>query len=105
MIRAQLSVLGPAIGSSEPIPEYDDWGTWDLVSLPRTGDVLELTVDDEDHTLIVERVTHYAVQHPLPRTETPYRQRKDPTMRILTRSVGQPRAIDAARLFSFSPAA
>ena len=104
MIRAQLSVGPPARGR-EPIPEHDDWGTWDLASLPRAGDVLELTLNDKAYTVVVERVTHYPVQHPLPRTETPYRQRKEPSMRILARSLGRWRAIDATGMFSFSPAA
>lgn len=102
MIRAQLSVLGG--GSSEPTAEGDDWGIWDLVSLPRAGDVLELTLNEEGHVLFVERVIHYAIQHPLPRTETPYRQPKEPALRIVSRSIGRRRTIDTNRLFAFDPA-
>lgn len=103
MIRARLSVLQS--GSSEATAdEGDDWGTWDLVSLPRAGDVLELTLNEEGHVLFVERVIHYAVQHPLPRTEAPYRQRKEPALRIVSRSIGRRRTIDSNRLFAFDPA-
>jgi hypothetical protein len=33
--------------------------------------------------LQVRRVIHFAAQHPLPRSETPYRQRKQPSIRII----------------------
>jgi hypothetical protein len=33
--------------------------------------------------LTVRRVIHFAAQHPLPRSETPYRQRREPAIRII----------------------
>ena len=99
VIRAHLSVVEGS--RSEPTAEGEDWGTWDLVSLPRAGDVLELTLNEEGRVLFVERVVHYAIQHPLPRTETPYRQPKEPALRIVSRSIGRRRAVDTDRLFAF----
>ena len=101
VIRAHLSVVEGS--RSEPTAEGEDWGTWDLVSLPRAGDVLELTLNEEGHVLFVERVVHSAIQHPLPRTETPHRQRKEPALRIVSRSIGRRRVVDTDRLFAFGP--
>ena len=56
--------------------EGEDWGQWDFVSLPRTGDRIDLVRTDAIELLTVRRVIHFAVQHPLPRTETPFRQRQ-----------------------------
>ena len=39
--------------------------------------------NDRKETVQVRRVIHFAAQHPLPRSETPYRHRKQPSIRII----------------------
>lgn len=61
----------------------EDWGEWDFTSLPRTGDHIDLSRNEAPEVVIVERVIHFAVQRPLPRSETPFRQRKTPSICII----------------------
>jgi hypothetical protein len=81
MIRVHLTVLPPAAAIEDD--RGDDWGEWNFTSLPRAGDHIDIERDDQSETLTVRRVIHFAAQHPLPRSETPYRQRKEPSIRIL----------------------
>jgi hypothetical protein len=81
MIRVHLRVLPPAAALEDD--RGDDWGEWDFISLPRAGDHIDIVRNERAETLTLRRVIHFAVQHPLPRSETPYRQRKKPSIRIL----------------------
>ena len=81
MLRVHLRVLPDATALQEDRGE--DWGEWDFVSLPRTGDHIEMSRNDATELLTLRRVNHYAAQHPLPRTETPFRQRTQPSICIV----------------------
>lgn len=81
MLRVSLTVLRPAASAGDDRGE--DWGEWDFTSLPQAGDHIEMERNDIAETLQVRRVVHFAAQHPLPRSETPYRQRKQPSIRII----------------------
>jgi hypothetical protein len=81
MLRVHLKVVPPAAAPEDD--QGEDWGDWDFVSLPRTGDHIDLTRRDRTETLTVRRVIHFAAQHPLPRSEAPYRQRKHPSICIV----------------------
>ena len=81
MLRVHLRVLPDAPALQEDRGE--DWGEWDFVSLPRTGDHIEMSRNDATELLTVRRVIHFAAQHPLPRTETPFRQRTQPSICIV----------------------
>jgi hypothetical protein len=81
MIRVNLTVLPPSASSTDD--QGEEWGKWDFTSLPQAGDHIEMERDDPKETLQVRRVIHFAAQHPLPRSETPYRQRKEPAIRII----------------------
>ena len=81
MITAQVRILPTERQLSEMAGE--DWGEWHFSSLPRAGDHIDLTRSETTELLRVERVIHFAVQHPMPRSETPFRQRKAPTICIL----------------------
>jgi len=81
MLRVHLRVLPGAAALREDRGE--DWGEWDFVSLPRTGDHIEMSRNDATELLTVRRVIHFAAQHPLPRTETPFRQRTQPSICIV----------------------
>jgi hypothetical protein len=81
MLRVNLTVLPP--GASPTDDRGEDWGEWDFTSLPQAGDHIEIERNDRNETLQVRRVIHFAAQHPLPRSETPYRQRKEPSIRII----------------------
>jgi hypothetical protein len=81
MLRVRLRVLPDATALQEDRGE--DWGEWDFVSLPRTGDHIEMSRNDATELLTVRRVIHFAAQHPLPRTETPFRQRTQPSICIV----------------------
>jgi hypothetical protein len=85
MLRVNLTVLEPAALPTGHRGE--DWGEWDFSSLPQAGDHIEMERNDRKETLQVRRVIHFAAQHPLPRSETPYRQRKQPSIRIVARRV------------------
>jgi hypothetical protein len=85
MIRVHLAVL-PA-GSELEDDRGDDWGEWDFVSLPRAGDHIDIDLNDRVEILTVRRVIHFAAQHPLPRSEAPYRQRREPSIRIIAAKV------------------
>jgi hypothetical protein len=80
MLRVNLTVLPPDASPTDD--RGDDWGEWDFTSLPQAGDHIEIERNDRKETLQVRRVIHFAAQHPLPRSETPYRQRKQPSIRI-----------------------
>jgi hypothetical protein len=82
MLRAKLTVLRPTASPADDRGE--DWGEWDFASLPQAGDHIEMERNESLETLQVRRVIHFAAQHPLPRSETPYRQRKQPSIRIVT---------------------
>lgn len=82
MLRVNLTVLEPAALPTDD--QGEDWGEWDFTSLPQAGDHIEMERNDRKETLQVRRVIHFAAQHPLPRSETPYRQRKQPSIRIIT---------------------
>ena len=81
MLRVLLKVMFPAAPAADD--EGEDWGEWDFVSLPRTGDHIDLNRGGHEEILTVRRVIHFAAQHPLPRSETPYRQRKQPSICII----------------------
>ena len=81
MLRVHLRVLSHASALQDDRGE--DWGEWDFVSLPRTGDHIEVSREEEAALLTVRRVIHFAAQHPLPRTETPFKQRTQPTISIV----------------------
>jgi hypothetical protein len=81
MPLVQLRIVPAAAGRTEDSGE--DWGRWSFTSLPRAGDHIDLERNDERVLLTVQRVIHFAVQHPLPRSELPYRQRKEPSICIL----------------------
>jgi hypothetical protein len=81
MLRVHLRVLPEKSAQQEDRGE--DWGEWDFVSLPRTGDHIEVSRDETAELLTVRRVIHFAAQHPLPRTETPFKQRTQPTICIV----------------------
>lgn len=81
MIRVHLAVIPPDAELEDD--QGEDWGEWDFVSLPRAGDHINIDRSDRAETLTVRRVVHFAAQHPLPRSETPYRQRKEPSIRII----------------------
>jgi hypothetical protein len=81
MIRVHLMVLPPDAALEDDRGE--DWGDWNFISLPRAGDHIDIERNNQAETLTVRRVIHFASQHPLPRSETPYRQRKEPFIRIL----------------------
>jgi len=74
-------VLAPTASPTDDRGE--DWGEWDFTSLPQSGDHIEIERDERKEMLQVRRVIHFAAQHPLPRSETPYRQRKQPSIRII----------------------
>ena len=80
-MRAAVTVL-PAEANAEA-DRGQNWGDWDFSSLPRAGDHLQLERDGISDLLAVRRVIHYAVQHPVPRSETPYKQRKTPSICIV----------------------
>jgi hypothetical protein len=81
MLRVNLTVLPPTASPTDDRGE--DWGEWDFTSLPQAGDHIEMDRNDRKETLQVRRVIHFAAQHPLPRSETPFRQRKQPAIRII----------------------
>ena len=81
MLRVHLRVLPDATALQEDRGE--DWGEWDFVSLPRTGDHIEMSRNDATELLTVRRVIHFAAQHPHPRTETPFRQRTQTSICIV----------------------
>ena len=81
MLRVSVRV-SPASASAEE-DAGEDWGEWDFVSLPRAGDRIEVDRLDTAELLTVRRVIHFAAQHPLPRTEKPFRQRTQPTICIV----------------------
>jgi hypothetical protein len=81
MIRVRITVLQPTATMEDD--RGDDWGEWDFISLPRAGDHIDIERDGRPETLVVRRVVHFAAQNPLPRSETPYRQRKEPFIRLL----------------------
>jgi hypothetical protein len=81
MIRVQLRVLAPA--SSIDDDRGEDWREWDFISLPQAGDHIDLNWNDVTELLTVRRVIHFAAQNPMPRSETPYRQRKEPSICIV----------------------
>ena len=81
MLRVHLRVLPDATALQEDRGE--DWGEWDFVSLPRTGDHIDMSRNDATELLTVRRVIHFAAQHPLPRTKTPFRQRTQPSICIV----------------------
>lgn len=85
MIRVNLTVLR----SEAPLEDDrgEDWGEWNFISLPRAGDHIDVQRNDQAEILAVRRVVHFAAQHPLPRSETPYRQRKQPSVRIIAARV------------------
>jgi hypothetical protein len=72
MIRVRLTVLLSSAAME-----------WDFISLPRAGDHIDIERDGRPEKVTVRRVVHFAAQHPLPRSETPYQQRKEPFIRIL----------------------
>jgi len=81
MIRVHITVVAPA--AALDADHGEDWGEWDFISLPRAGDHVDIERRDRTEILKVHRVIHFAAQHPLPRSETPYRQRKKPLIRIV----------------------
>lgn len=87
MIRILLTVLPPAAALDDD--RGDDWGEWDFISLPRAGDHIDIERNGQAEVLTVRRVIHFVAQHPLPRTETPYRQRKEPSIRIIAARLAQ----------------
>ena len=87
MIRVSLTVLSPSAAREED--RGDDWGEWDFTSLPRAGDHIDIERNDQAERLTVRRVIHFASQHPLPRSERPYRQRKEPSIRIVATGVAE----------------
>ena len=86
MLRIGLRVTPVASPPEEDAGE--DWGEWDFVSLPRAGDRIEVDRHEATETLTVRRVIHFAAQHPLPRTETPFRQRTQPSICIIASRQG-----------------
>jgi len=89
MITVSLTVLP----SKAPLEDDrgDDWGEWNFLSLPQAGDHIDIERNDQAEILAVRRIVHFAGQHPLPRSETPYRQRKQPFVRIIAVRVSTPR--------------
>ena len=87
MIRVQLTVLPPAAPLDDD--SGDDWGEWDFVSLPRAGDHIDIERNEQAEVLTVRHVIHFTAQHPLPRSETPYLQRKKPSIRIIAARLAQ----------------
>jgi hypothetical protein len=85
MLRVNLAVLPPTASPTDDRGE--DWGEWDFTSLPQAGDHIEMDRNNRKERLQVQRVIHFAAQHPLPRSETPYRQRKQPSIRIIALKV------------------
>lgn len=81
MVRVRLKVS--PTGSAPDTDAGEDWGEWDFVSLPNSGDHINVDWHDATQSLTVLRVIHFAAQHPLPRTETPFRQRTQPSICIL----------------------
>lgn len=61
----------------------EDLGNWDFSTLPRAGDHVDIVWNEKPEIILVERVVHFAVQNPLPRSETPFRQRKAPSICII----------------------
>lgn len=86
MPKIQLRILPRAAGLTDDRGE--DWGLWDFTSLPRTGDHIDLERDGQAVLLTVQRVIHFAVENPIPRSELPYRQRKAPSICILALQEG-----------------
>lgn len=81
MLRANLRIVAANAAPEED--RGDDWGEWDFSSLPRSGDHIQLERQEQDEILVVRRVIHFAAQHPIPRSETPYKQRKTPSICII----------------------
>jgi hypothetical protein len=100
MVRVRLRVLRPA--ASENALKGEDWGEWQFVSLPRTGDQIDLHRNECTELLTVRRIVHFASQHPLPRSERPYRQRKEPSICILAVRAALTRSGISASLFDLN---
>ena len=81
MIRVELIVTRASSFADDDLG--DPWGEWDFVSLPRAGDHIDIQRDSGAELLKVCRVVHATVQHPLPRSDAPYRQRKQPSIRVI----------------------
>jgi hypothetical protein len=81
MTEVELRILPDASALAEDNGE--DWGRWNFTSLPRAGDHIDLERNDGTVLLTVQRVIHFAVRQPLPRSEMPYRQRKEPSICVL----------------------
>ena len=81
MLRVHLTVLPQSAASDDNLGE--DWGEWDFNSLPRAGDHIDLERLNRRELLTVRRVIHFAVQHPVPRSEEPFKQRKQSSIRVV----------------------
>lgn len=90
MVRVQLRVLraGSKIGQKRE----ENWGEWNFVSLPREGDHIDLQRNECVEFLAVQRLVHLGSQHPLPKSLTPYRQRKEPSICVIAARTALTRA-------------
>lgn len=100
MVRVRLRVLRAAASNDES--KAEDWGEWDFVSLPKADDHIDLHRNECTELLTVRRVVHFASQHPLPRSERPYRQRKEPSICILAARAALTRSGTNASVFDLA---
>lgn len=104
MVRVSLRVFRAPVANDDGRGE--DWGEWDFVGLPQAGDHIDLQRNECIELLTVRRVVHLASQHPLPRSEWPYRQRRKPSICVIAVRAALTRAgtdSSAAQLRSIAP--
>jgi hypothetical protein len=80
-----------------------DWGEWNFTSLPRRGDHIDLRRNDCTELLTVRGVIHFSTEHPLPRSEAPYLQRKEPSICIIAVRAALARAEEPVSWLATSP--
>lgn len=83
MIRARLIVRYQHDKDADGNPREEDWGQFDFGAVPAVGHLIEVLRDYSNQAAIVTMVRQFVVAHPLPATEFPSLQRREPTLHVI----------------------
>jgi hypothetical protein len=82
MLTVHLTVYYEHERNDDGQPKEENWGEWEVETLPRVGEAIQVERDNWFRTLIVKNVTHFAVQRPVRPTAWPPVKLKEPKVTI-----------------------
>lgn len=82
MVHAYLQVVDESEKDADGNPKDERWGEYQFSTLPRVGELISAFRDHDYQIVRVQKVKHFAIEHPLPESEG-LAQRKNPSLLII----------------------